>query len=87
MPAGGLMTTITVCMGSSCFSRGNSVNAGIISSFIEKHNLDASVTTKGCLCEGECKKGPNIRINDTLFSCVSPEGLEDLLAHELGVER
>lgn len=79
------MTTITVCMGSSCFSRGNSVNAGIINSFIQKNNLNALVEVKGCLCEGECKKGPNIRINDTLYSAVSPEGLEDLLKHELGV--
>jgi NADH:ubiquinone oxidoreductase subunit E len=79
------MTVITVCMGSSCFSRGNSVNAGIISSFIEKHKLDAQVAIKGCLCEGECRKGPNIRINETLFSSVSPEGLEDLLRHELRV--
>lgn len=80
------MTTITVCMGSSCFSRGNSINAGIINQFIEDNDIKASVIVKGCLCEGECRKGPNIRINETLYSAVSPEGLEDLLRHELGVE-
>lgn len=78
------MKTITVCMGSSCFSRGNASNAEIIQKFIQQHNLSTTVEVKGCLCEGECKTGPNIRIDDKLFSYVSPEGLNDLLLHELG---
>ena len=75
------MKTITVCMGSSCFSRGNSKNTQIIQKFIEEYNLSDSV--RGCLCEGECKHGPNIRIDDKLFSNVYSEGLIDLLQHEL----
>lgn len=77
------MTTITVCMGSSCFSRGNSINAEIITKFIASHNCEASVALKGCLCEGNCNKGPVIKINDKLFFSVSPEGVEDLLYHEI----
>lgn len=80
------MIQITVCMGSSCFSRGNSSNAEIVQRFIEKYNLASTVQVRGCLCESECKNGPNIRINGKLFSQVAPEGLEDLLKHELGVE-
>ena len=77
------MKTITVCMGSSCFSRGNSVNTEIIQKFIENYNLTDSVQVRGCLCEGECKHGPNIRIDDKLFSNVYSEGLVELLQHEL----
>ena len=80
------MTQITVCMGSSCFSRGNSSNAEIVQQFLQKHNIQDKVQVRGCLCEGDCKNGPNIRINGILFSQVAPEGLEDLLKHELGVE-
>jgi NADH:ubiquinone oxidoreductase subunit E len=79
------MKTITVCMGSSCFSRGNSVNAEIARHFIETHNLGATVEIRGCLCEGECKNGPNIRIDGKLFSRVTPEALTDLLTHEFGL--
>lgn len=79
--------TITVCMGSSCFSRGNARNAEIIQNFMKERNLNASVYIKGCLCEGECKSGPNIRINNTLFSHVTPESLTDLLIHELGLDQ
>ena len=77
------MKTITVCMGSSCFSRGNSKNTQIIQNFIEEYNLSDSVQVRGCLCEGECKHGPNIRIDDKLFPNVYSEGLIDLLQHEL----
>lgn len=78
-------TEITVCMGSSCFSRGNSVTAGLVNRFIQEHNLADSVDVKGCLCESECKNGPNMRINGKLFSHITPEGLADILQHELGI--
>ena len=77
------MKTITVCMGSSCFSRGNATNAEVIQRFLTERNLTNKVTVKGCLCENDCKNGPNIRIDGKLFTDVSPEGLEDLLLHEL----
>ncbi len=70
-------------MGSSCFSRGNSANVEVIQKYIESRQLEGQVELKGCLCEGECKKGPNIKINDVLFSNVTPEGINDLLDHEL----
>ena len=79
------MDLITVCMGSSCFSRGNSSNAEMIQLFIKEHGLEDRVKVSGCLCEGECKNGPNIKINGKLFTDVSPEGLEILLRHELGL--
>lgn len=82
----GKKISITVCMGSSCFSRGNANNAEIIQKFIDDHNLFGTVSVKGCLCEGECKSGPHIRINEKLYSDVSPEGLEDLLGHELELD-
>lgn len=74
-------------MGSSCFSRGNSTNAEVIQNFLSEKNLTDKVVVKGCLCEGACKSGPNIRIDGKLFTNVSPEGLEDLLMHELESEK
>ena len=81
------MKEIVVCMGSSCFSRGNSRNAEIIKKFLAENNLETSVSLRGCLCEGECKKGPNIRIDGKLFSEINPEGLPLLLMHELREEK
>lgn len=79
------MREITICMGSSCFSRGNSVIAQMIQDFIRDNNLENDVEIRGCLCTGECRQGPNIRIDGKLYSQVSPGSLNDLLKHELGV--
>lgn len=77
---------ITVCMGSSCFSRGNSITASLVTQFVQDKGLSENVNVCGCLCDGECKNGPNIKINGKLFSNISPEGLYDLLEHELGLK-
>ena len=76
-------TVITICMGSSCFSRGNNLNVDIIERFILEHKLDAQVEIRGCLCSEHCKTGPNIMIGDTLISGVQPSMVNDLLEHHL----
>ncbi|OJF76447.1 MAG: NADH dehydrogenase [Treponema sp. CETP13] len=81
------MTTITVCMGSSCYSKGNSQNAEIIQRFIKNNNLTDTVVVKGSLCSEQCKLGPNIKINDKFFSNVLPETIEGLLERELGINK
>lgn len=81
------MKTITICMGSSCFSRGNSTNAEVIQRFIADNGLEDKFSVRGCLCEGECKNGPNIRIDAKLYTNVSPETLPDLLLHALETEK
>lgn len=76
-------TIITICMGSSCFSRGNNLNVDIIERFIREHKLDLQVEIRGCLCSEHCKTGPNILIGDTLLSGVRPSMVNDLLEHHL----
>ena len=77
-------TSITICMGSSCFSRGNNINAESIERFLEENKLSGKVEVRGCLCEGHCKEGPNIRINGELLQGIEPGMLFDLLQHKLG---
>ena len=80
------MDTITVCMGSSCFGKGNQNNAGFISRFIEERNLGDRISVNGCLCTSACAQGPNIKINDKLVSGVSEQTLADIIVKELGIE-
>lgn len=70
-------------MGSSCFSRGNNLNVEIISRFLHEYKISAQVLVEGCLCDGHCKAGPNIRINGELLQGVQPEMIYDLLEHKL----
>ncbi|GHU03260.1 hypothetical protein FACS1894147_06870 [Spirochaetia bacterium] len=80
------MDTITVCMGSSCFGRGNSTNAELVTRFIADTHLEDRVEVKGCLCHNRCSQGPHIQINDTLVSGVSEQTLGDIIARELGLQ-
>ncbi len=75
--------TVTVCMGSSCFSRGNSRNVEVIQNFVKDNGLEAKVEVSGCLCSGHCKDGPVLMINGELIEGVLPEMIPDLLSHKL----
>lgn len=78
-----MKTNITICLGSSCFSRGNNKNLEIIKEFISTRGLDAEVTFKGQLCSENCFQGPILIINGKTFSEVSKNKLIDILEKEL----
>ncbi|HEX2948687.1 MAG TPA: (2Fe-2S) ferredoxin domain-containing protein [Armatimonadota bacterium] len=78
--------TITICMGSSCFSRGNNTNLHVLQQYIAEHGLDAHIELMGSRCEGQCMQGPNIRINDTLYHGVDAATLLRLLAEHVQQE-
>lgn len=71
--------TITVCMGSSCFARGNQENLDFLEEYISKNKLDAIIELSGSRCESKCATGPNILIDDKFFTEVTPEKIQDLL--------
>ena len=78
-------TELVICMGSSCFSRGNKRNIRLIQDYIDVHGLCGKVKMKGHLCEGLCKDGPNITIDERVFSQVEPDALELFLEDNLKV--
>jgi len=75
--------SITICMGSSCFSRGNSRNIEVVQDFLKTQSLPPSVELSGHLCEGHCKSGPNITINGKMYHEVDPIVIIALLNHFL----
>jgi NADH:ubiquinone oxidoreductase subunit E len=70
---------IAVCMGSSCFARGNDRNLAVLEAYLARHELDAAVSLTGTRCESACSHGPNIRIDGTLHRMVDEGTLLDLL--------
>jgi len=53
---------IVVCLGSSCFARGNAQNLSAIEAFLSNHGLADAIRVTGRLCKDECKLGPNLTI-------------------------
>jgi NADH:ubiquinone oxidoreductase subunit E len=72
-------TKITVCMGSSCFARGNREHLELIEKFIAMHKLENDIELAGSLCEGKCSDGPNIVIGDKIYRNIDKAMLIDAL--------
>ena len=70
---------ILICMGSSCFARGNGDHLELIERFLRENGIEAEVRLRGSRCEGACADGPNIRINGVTHHAVSGEMLLPLL--------
>lgn len=76
-------TTISICMGSSCFSRGNNENLAIIQKYLADTESTAEVELVGCLCQNKCNSGPIISINNKVYENVEPITVVDILAYAL----
>ena len=72
---------IEICMGSSCFSRGNNITLPLLQSLINENNLDAQLELSGSLCSENCTHGPVLVINGKKYHQVHPNAVEDLLLH------
>lgn len=75
--------TVELCMGSSCFARGNAQTLTIIERYIAEHNLEDRVELIGHLCLGACSKGPNLKIGENTYCGIQSECVLDLLVQAL----
>jgi NADH:ubiquinone oxidoreductase subunit E len=75
------LASITICMGSSCFSRGNNRNIEVIQDYLASRKLPPGVELIGHLCQGHCKAGPNVTINGKMYHEVDPIVIIGLLNH------
>lgn len=70
---------ITVCMGSSCFARGNDRNLEFLENYIKENSLEAEIELAGNRCEGKCATGPNIIIDGVEYTEMDEEKLTKIL--------
>lgn len=70
---------IKVCMGSSCFARGNLENLNYIENYLRENSIDANVELVGALCEEKCASGPHIYIDGKNYDEVNQEKLDEIL--------
>lgn len=74
-----MTSEIKVCMGSSCFARGNDYNLKFIENYISENNLEANIELYGSRCENCCENGPNIMIDGKMYNNVTPEKIIEIL--------
>ncbi len=78
---------VELCMGSSCFARGNSQALMLLESYIHEHGLDDQVELEGHLCLNACSEGPNLSIDGTKYQHVESDVVVDLLEKALATKR
>lgn len=70
---------INICMGSSCFARGNESILEVIKEYLTEHGLRDRVEFKGHLCKNLCNEGPNVEINGMVYSGVTEQSIVGIL--------
>ena len=74
---------VEICMGSSCFARGNNILLGTLENAIRVNGWGDAVALSGLRCENLCSSGPNIRIDGSLHQGLDAGALLDLLEKRL----
>lgn len=74
---------IIICMGSSCFARGNEENLRVIENFMAENQCEDKIALSGRCCVGHCAEGPNIIIDGLEYHHIGREALIDLLNEKL----
>ncbi|HIW86686.1 MAG TPA: (2Fe-2S) ferredoxin domain-containing protein [Candidatus Onthomorpha intestinigallinarum] len=75
---------IIICLGSSCFARGNNKNLEFIQEYLKVNNLKSKITFKGQLCSQQCSKGPVVIIDGEMFTEVNKTKLMEILNLKFG---
>lgn len=70
---------IVVCLGSSCFARGNAENLEVLRKYAQNNSPYVTLHLVGSLCKDQCKHGPNVMINGILHYGVDAAKLRTLL--------
>ena len=76
---------IVICLGSSCFARGNNKNLEFIQEYLKVNNLKGKITFKGQLCSPQCSKGPVVIIDGEMFTDVNKTKLMEILNSKFGL--
>ena len=73
---------ITICMGSSCFARGNERNLAVCEEFLEERGLrdEVDVELAGSLCTGNCANGPVVIVDGRTHTRVDRERMREILS-------
>jgi len=72
---------VLICLGSSCYSRGNAENLNTIKAFLVTHNIESKIDFRGHLCNEMCNKGPVVEIDDHVFEGVTQSNLPTILSN------
>lgn len=74
---------MTICIGSSCFARGNAENVKIVEDFIAERGLsdELDIELSGGLCTNNCPDGPVVIVNEKIYKHVNADVMQEIIEH------
>lgn len=70
---------VTICLGSSCFSRKNREVVAALQDYLKSNYLSNKVLLKGGHCFGKCKQGPVMCISGNIYTEIDPNKAIELM--------
>lgn len=70
---------VILCLGSSCFARGNKDLLKYVQKFIRQKKLEEKVHLRGDHCFEKCSEGPNLIIGNKVYNNVSGKNVDEIL--------
>jgi NADH:ubiquinone oxidoreductase subunit E len=70
---------VVICLGSSCFARGNKHLVKVVNDYLRDRNLLNEVRFHGERCFGQCAVGPSIKLDSNLAERLDEESVVALL--------
>ena len=63
---------VTICLGSSCFSRKKRDVVSALQDYVNQKNLSDRINLKGSHCLGKCSVGPIMLVNEQVYTKLTP---------------
>ena len=70
---------VVICLGSSCFARGNKQLVKIVSDYLRDRNLLNEVRFHGERCFGLCAIGPSLKLDGVIKERLNEESVIEIL--------
>jgi len=70
---------VVICLGSSCFARGNKHLVKIVNDYLRDRNLLNDVRFHGERCFGQCAVGPSLKLDGIIMEKLNEESIIKLL--------
>jgi len=76
---------VVICLGSSCFARGNKQLVKTVTDYLRERSLLNEVRFHGERCFGQCAVGPSLKLDGKLIEKMDEESVITLLDNFFGV--
>lgn len=74
---------VSLCMGSSCFARGNNRLLESLEQAIELNGWQERISLVGARCDNRCGDGPNVTVDGKLYQGLDVGAFMDLIQRKM----